>query len=296
MTESSSSLLCVVLDLNPLAWGLKTVLEAKHAQESGKQQAKPETIVQGIDAVLTFINSYLLMTHGNQVAVVGVHPKKTEFLFPTDAQNADTATAAQVNQSVATKFRQLLSDPDFFDLEETEKSASSRLAAGLAKALCYINRQKKKNNLNARCLVVKCGMDTLSNQYLALINGAFAAQEMDVSIDAVVLDRDGNNAALQQVCSVSNGIYTQVREPSILLQLLLVYHLADDESRKNLAQVPQSSVDARATCFTSQKPVDIGHVCSVCLSVYATFTPICGMCDSVFRMPQLTRPLKRKRK
>lgn len=77
MTESSSSLLCVVLDLNPLAWGLKTVLEAKHAQESGKQQARPETIVQGIDAVLTFINSYLLMTHGNQVAVVGVHPKKT---------------------------------------------------------------------------------------------------------------------------------------------------------------------------------------------------------------------------
>ena len=53
--------------------------------------------------------------------------------------------------------------------------------------------------MNARCLVVKCGMDTLSNQYLALINGAFAAQEMDVSIDAVVLDRDGNNAALQQV-------------------------------------------------------------------------------------------------
>ena len=77
MAESSSSLLCVVLDLNPLAWGLKTVLEAKHAQESGKQQARPETIVQGIDAVLTFINSYLLMTHGNQVAVVGVHPKKT---------------------------------------------------------------------------------------------------------------------------------------------------------------------------------------------------------------------------
>ena len=149
------------------------------------------------------------------------------------AQNADTATAAQVNQSVATKFRQLLSDPDFFDLEETEKSTSSRLAAGLAKALCYINRQKKKYSVNARCLVVKCGMDTLSNQYLALINGAFAAQEMDVSIDAIVLDRDGNNAALQQVlhvivsysnslqvCSVSNGIYTQVREPSILLQLL----------------------------------------------------------------------------
>ena len=77
MTESTSSLLCVVFDLNPLAWGLKTVQEAKYAQENGKKDKPAETIVQGIDAVLTFINSFLLMTHGNQVAVVGVHPNKT---------------------------------------------------------------------------------------------------------------------------------------------------------------------------------------------------------------------------
>ena len=53
--------------------------------------------------------------------------------------------------------------------------------------------------MNARILMVKCGMDHLANQYLTLINGAFAAQEMNVTIDAVVLDREGNNAALQQV-------------------------------------------------------------------------------------------------
>ena len=77
MSESAGSLLCVVLDLYPLAWGLKTVQETKHAQENGKPNRAPETIVQGIDAVLTFINSFLLMKHGNQVAVVGVHPTKT---------------------------------------------------------------------------------------------------------------------------------------------------------------------------------------------------------------------------
>jgi len=296
MSESAGSLLCVVLDLNPLAWGLKTVQETKHAQENGKPNRAPETIVQGIDAVLTFINSFLLMKHGNQVAVVGVHPTKTEFLFPTNVAGAEVASAAQVNQSVSSRFRQLLSKPDFFDLGRSETSSSSRLAGGLAKGLCYINRAKRRNAIDARILVVKCGMDHLANQYLTLINAAFAAQEMDVTVDACVLDREGNNAALQQVCSVSNGIYTQVKEPSMLLQLMLVYHLADDDSRSKLADIPQTPVDARATCFTTQKPVDIGHVCSVCLSVYSTFTPICGMCDSVFRMPQLTRPLKRKRK
>ena len=71
MSESSSSLLCVIFDINPLAWGLKTLLEA-HANGDGHRQ---ETIVQGLDATLTFINSFLLMTHGNQVAVVGVHPE-----------------------------------------------------------------------------------------------------------------------------------------------------------------------------------------------------------------------------
>ena len=71
MSESSSSLLCVIFDINPLAWGLKTLLEA-HANGEGQRQ---ETIVQGLDATLTFINSFLLMTHGNQVAVVGVHPE-----------------------------------------------------------------------------------------------------------------------------------------------------------------------------------------------------------------------------
>lgn len=291
-----ASLLCVVLDLNPLAWGLKTALEAKHASDNGKTDAKAETVVQAIDAVLTFINSFLLMTHGNQVSVVGCHPTKSEFLFPNASTSnpAELATAAQVNQSVATTFRQLLADPEFLDLESTSKS--SRIAAGLARALCYINRYKAKGNTKARCLIVKCGMDALNDQYLALINGAFAAQEMDVTIDGVVLDRDGHNAAIQQVCSVSSGIYTQVRDPSLLLQLLLVYHLPDDETRSKLADIPQSSVDARATCFSTARPVDIGHVCSVCLSVYGTFTPLCGMCDSVFRMPQLTRPLKRKRK
>ena len=72
MSESSSSLLCVIFDINPLAWGLKTLLEAHHANGDGQRQ---ETIVQGLDATLTFINSFLLMTHGNQVAVVGVHPE-----------------------------------------------------------------------------------------------------------------------------------------------------------------------------------------------------------------------------
>ena len=74
MSDSLSSLTAVVVDLNPLAWGLRTVIESNNAQQQDKSNARAETIVQGMDAILTFINSFLLMTHGNQVAVIGVHP------------------------------------------------------------------------------------------------------------------------------------------------------------------------------------------------------------------------------
>jgi len=286
MAESYSSLLCVVIDLNPLAWGLKTVLEAKNAQQNGKPDQRPETIVQGLDAVLTFINSFMLMTHGNKVAVIGVHPHTTEYMYPSSNKD-EIVSAAAVNQAVSAKFRELLVRDDFLDLEACDKPSKSRFASGLGKALCYINRRKAEDpSCRARVLVLKCGMDPLSNQYLALVNGAFAAQEMDVKIDTVVLDRDGNNAALQQVSAVSNGVYSQVREPCMLLQILLVYHLADDATREKLSVIPQSEVDARATCFKTHRPVDIGHVCSVCLSVYSIFTPICDMCDAVYRIPQ----------
>jgi len=136
-------------------------------------------------------------------------------------------------------------------------------------------------------------MDHLADQYLSLINGAFAAQDMNIKIDSVLIEREGTNAALQQLSNVTGGIYTQVREPQMLLQTLLVYHLADDNTRDYLATIPQQDVDSRAICFNSKNPVDIGHVCSVCPSVFSTFTPMCSTCDSVFKMPQI---LSRKRR
>ena len=81
--QISQQLIAVVIDLNPLAWGLRTVLEMQNAQQKKKQVVRPETIVQGLDAVMTFINSFLLMTHGNQAAVIGVHPSGTGIYYHT---------------------------------------------------------------------------------------------------------------------------------------------------------------------------------------------------------------------
>ena len=80
-----------------------------------------------------------------------------------------------------------------------------------------------------------------------------------VSIDTVVLDRENDVPTLQQMSELTGGIYSRVREPPMLLQTLLTYHLADDSARELLANIPQKLVDGRAICFNTRQTVDIGE-------------------------------------
>lgn len=294
MSESRSSLIAVVLDLNPLAWGLKAALEAQKQQQMGAVQ-RPETFVQALDAVLTFISSSLLMTHGNQVVVVGAHPLGSEILHPSQAYTGNTAS--MVNRQIEAGIKRLcqtsLADER---LLSSSTSPISKFNNAVAKALCYVNKQKAANKtLMARCLMIKCGADFLSQQYLPLINAAFAAEHMKVSIDAVVLDRENDVPVMQQMVEITDGIYSRVKEPAVLLQTLLTYHLPDDHARLLLSKIPQNIVDSRAICFKSKDILDIGQVCSVCLSVFKTLTPICSTCKSVLKLPGAVMP-SRKRK
>lgn len=49
-----------------------------------------------------------------------------------------------------------------------------------------------------------------------------------------------------------------------------------------LVSIPKAQVDFRAACFCHRQLIDIGYVCSVCLSVFCSFTPICSTCDCNF--------------
>ena len=121
-------------------------------------------------------------------------------MYPNSKSKGSVTTAAQVNKDVTEKFRQILSSDVFTKLESVDQTYSSRFASGLAKTLCFINRKRHSiKNLSARILVITCGMDHLADQYLSLINGAFAAQDMNIKIDSVLIEREGTNAALQQV-------------------------------------------------------------------------------------------------
>lgn len=55
-----------------------------------------------------------------------------------------------------------------------------------------------------------------------------------------------------------------------LLSLQWVF-LPDPQTRKKLVLPPANKVDYRAACFCHRELIDIGHVCSVCLS-----SKLCG--------------------
>jgi len=167
-TLSRSSLIAVVLDLNPLAWGFR-------AAQDAQRTSKSESFVKALDATLTFISSYLLMTHGNKVVVVGAHPLGAEILHPSDTYSGNTASMVnrQIEARVNELCRGVLLDETIAD---SRTSPASRFNNALSKALCCINRMRSEKDLPARLMVMKCGGDFLSHQYLPLINCAYAAE------------------------------------------------------------------------------------------------------------------------
>ena len=54
-------------------------------------------------------------------------------------------------------------------------------------------------------------------------------------------------------------------------------------------------VDYRAACFCHRELVDVGFVCSVCLSVFCKFSPICSTCEAVFKVKPPGSAMKKKK-
>lgn len=159
--------------------------------------------------------------------------------------------------------------------------------------------------ISSRILIIKASDDN-SSQYLALMNSVFTAQKLHVPIDTCVLSLPqqsdnlsgrcgpsslGHSSLLQQAADLTGGIYLQVPRVSGLLQYLLSVFLPSSKMRTSLL-LPDSrssglsfGVDFRAACFCHKRLIDIGYVCSVCLSVFCEFNPICPTCNTPFLLP-----------
>lgn len=280
-----------MLDTNPHAWAhLSSTLSLSAALAN----------------ILIFINAHLASGNANEVAVIASHSHKTRFLYPTktDAkyrQNGETNGGeagrsdqdspnkyrpfAVVESTILQNFAKLLDETNESHLDATP---TTLIGGALSLALTYISKSTllhapvasgtensmaaladaenihiDRVSLTSRILIVSVSGD-LANQYIPVMNSIFAAQRKKIPID--ILKLAGDTVLLQQASDATGGVYMKPERSEGLLQYLMMAFLPDVTARASLVVPSAGGVDFRAACFCHRNVVDVGFVCSVCLS------------------------------
>ncbi|KAK4052296.1 RNA polymerase II transcription factor B subunit 4 [Microbotryomycetes sp. JL221] len=343
----AGDLLCLILDLNPLAWALCSQPDATSDSTTSSTQSAVSldqglTLDKALDMMTVFVNAHLSLAHENDVSVFVSCGKQSEMLLSTTLLDESTS-ALEVEPTTAalsSSTKQTRDDNDNNDMHDDSegdddkeaqrhrdsniyqqfKFVDDRLVKGvkrvmdsadsvnqdfaskdqsglvgaLSKALCHINRLNAntslKPNLNKprpRVVIMSVSEDS-SAHYVSVMNCIFTAQKNSVPVDVCkIFGRDA--VFLQQACHLTQGNYFRLARRSGLLQYLLMAFLPGPSARKHFIQPTHDQVDLRAACFCHRKIVDIGYVCSVCLSIFCSPLPVCSTCRTKFPMSTLKR-------
>jgi len=259
-----------------------------------------------LDSLLVFCNSYLMLSHTNKIAFIAYNSHGCKFIYPTkNTGTAADSTEAPVgdgkfdmfstfNDVVQEQVKAMIADSS--SNHTLPPKSPSLLAGALSKGLCYIHnidRDAIGQKTHSRILIMKCSPDG-SLHYMSVMNSIFAAQKENITIDGC--DVEGKSGFLQQASSITGGTYFVVENLSGLLEYLLWMFLPDPELRGKMNLPRSEDIDYRAVCFCHKRFVDVGFICSVCLSIYCKFVPKCQTCQTRFKMPQLSMSLKGKKK
>ncbi|KAN0090851.1 TFIIH subunit Tfb4/p34 [Tylopilus felleus] len=290
-----ASHLSVILDLSPVQWHLS-------AQATNPYPLSVETFLSHL---LAFLNAHVASKHENTLAVFGALPGKSVMLYSSAETSTlvDDASLLDANsyppfKTVDTTVIQRIRR-EMEALGEMEEEPPCALVGALTKALCYINRithpSTSTTNLvedptilpDPRILILSVSPD-LSSSYIPIMNSIFSAQKLKVTIDVCKIY--GPDAAfLQQAAHLTNGSYIYLERRDALLQYLIMSFLSPPSIRKVLAAPTQDKIDFRAACFCHKNIVDIGFVCSVCLSIFCQPVPVCSTCRTKFPLKTLQR-------
>ncbi|KAG1151252.1 hypothetical protein G6F38_001439 [Rhizopus arrhizus] len=290
--KDDSNLLVIIIDTNPFAWN-----------DSAKAEL-PLSLDDALNQILIYINAHLALKHNNNIAVIASHVGHSQFLYPLP-DNQEPAEGANFNKKdanvypyfqfvtdqVVSNLQQLLSNTDTSFLTKDMGPTTSTITGALSMALCYINRITKLDDegyIKPRILVLSVSPDS-AFQYIPLMNCIFSAQKASIPIDVCKVYGE-DTAFLQQASNITGGVYVQVNNPQALLEYLMMAFLPDRYSRNFLNLPTQDQVDFRAACFCHKQIVDIGFVCSVCLSIFCKWSPVCSTCKTKFAFRPMLQP------
>ncbi|XP_073970353.1 transcription factor B4 isoform X1 [Rhodnius prolixus] len=270
--EDESSIIVIVLDVNPSQ-------RAIYADTKGYRHI--------LESIIAFCNAHLVLKPDNHLALIACHSGSSEFIFsdkdnevlPTGQNDGQYELLAHVERSVRANLKN-------FILKTEPTVGDSLLAGSCAMALCYIHRMIREKSptmkMNSRILVITGSGESVS-QYMNYMNVFFTAHKENIIVDVLSMEHD--LGLLQQGCDITGGLYLKIPQIHGLLQYLLWVFLPEPPLRKKLVLPPPVKVDYRAACFCHRTLIDVGYVCSVCLSVFCKFSPICTTCHALFKTP-----------
>ncbi|KAI6046052.1 transcription factor Tfb4 [Pisolithus marmoratus] len=284
--------LSVILDLSPTQW----YLSAKATNPY------PLSIESFLSQLLAFLNAHIATKNENTLAVFGAFPGKSVMLYASTETLVDEPPSLDANSYPPFKmvdttvtlriFRELAT------IEPGDEPPCA-LVGALTKALCYINRitlpSTSPTNVaegsthlpDPRILILSVSPD-LSSSYIPIMNAIFSAQKLKVTIDVCKI-YGPDTVFLQQAAHLTSGSYIYLERRDALLQYLIMSFLPPPSVRKVLAVPKQDKIDFRAACFCHKNIVDVGFVCSVCLSIFCQPVPVCSTCRTKFPIKALQR-------
>ncbi|CAM9362003.1 unnamed protein product [Discosporangium mesarthrocarpum] len=281
LDDEDPSLLLIVLDASTAFWSQREV-ERMRQDQAGKPPLLAPTFQEAVEATLLFLEGYLMMHRRNDICFVVCSACESSIVYPTDSVEQEQRSLPQGTVS-SKEFQEYVTAGIERVLEREKSRATGSLGSGclldkgLSKGLCYLNRKlQDRGTVQARALIMSGAPDMLES-YNSFMNCIFSAQKAGVLVDCSVLGE--HSTFLQQAAYLTGGTYLQCQEGG-LAQYLVTTFLPSQSCRKYLKLRKQQTVDFRAACFCHKKVVDIAFVCSVCLSVFCEFSPVCSTCGT----------------
>ncbi|KIW06543.1 uncharacterized protein PV09_02973 [Verruconis gallopava] len=294
-----ASLLTIILDTNPIAWDtLSPVISLSHVISNLLLFINAHLAINGSNQIAVLAShtdrvAWLYPTPGSNAPSLHSTQNGTVNHHATEEYANKYRPFLAIEQEILANLRQLMDSTDPESLTGASGTDCTQIAGSLTTALTYINQQTllispppdtatvtlqttqtatklEQKKLISRLLIVSVSSD-LADQYISVMNSIFAAQRLQIPLD--VLKLSGSTTFLQQASDATNGIYLapdpeDLTGGSGLLQYLMMGYLPDATSRQYLNVPGKLEVDFRAACFCHRKVVDIGYVCSVCLSIF----------------------------
>lgn len=267
--------------------------------------ANQRQFIRWLDSIVTFCNSHLMVNEKNELTVIasfigenkivlstseGLKPSKS--LIPQHGQFEKFAFTTEI---IRNGIVELLRNTSNF------QPGDCCLASALGVILCRINNSKTTttNSIqNSRILVASCSIQasSFSSQYMNLMNCFFAAQKMNIPIDGCIYMKEESKrgSVLEQGCDLTGGHFLNLPDISGNLEYLLYIFLPNTSIRDSLLLPEQRKANHRAVCFCHRNVIDIGYVCSVCLSIFCTFSPVCSSCQTHFKFNIPSKLMQKK--